>query len=113
MMDTQDYAIAWSVYLACAVVLQLLLWLATRNGPKPLRKVVLTFSAALFFTPVHSSLVEGQDWLVPAFVQGAYELVQGRGEAAVDAFSLIGAVLIVLTLLQIFESSARRMLQRG
>ena len=113
MMDTQDYAIAWSVYLACSVVLQLLLWLATRNGPKPVRKVVLTLSAAVFFTPVYSSQVDGQDWLVPAFVQGAYELVLGRNEAAVDAFSLIGAALIVLTLLQIFESSARRLVQRA
>jgi hypothetical protein len=66
------------------------------------------FVAVIFFTPIN--MVNGEFWLAPAYLVGAYDWVLGNTDKALQAGFYISSAYALLLVLIMLESVMRRLL---
>jgi hypothetical protein len=102
-----NYLIVWIAYLLSAAGLLLVFWRMTRSMRAGWLKAALrSLLPAILLTPV--SLVEGEQWLAPAYLVAAYDWVLGNQERALLAAALLAMVWASVLGLLLLQSLLRR-----
>src|SRR5690606_45099 len=93
MLTEHNYAIAWGIYIVCALGFYFLLWpLLNKIGFTYLRKFLKALLAVILFTPALT--VPTDKLMAPATLVLAFEAVQGNTEQAIQAGMLLALALI-------------------
>ena len=110
MLTTHNYAIAWGLYLFCALGFYLLFWpvLSRIRWTVP-RRFLRALLAVLLFTPVMT--VPAEKLMAPATLVLVFEASQGDIEAAVQAGMLLVLALLAVLGMLLLEALFRRLLQ--
>lgn len=107
-MEISSYIMAWLVYLASAIGLSIVFWRMT-SGMKMrrTRRALRCLAAVILFTPIN--IVDGENWLAPAYLVGGYDWILNNTEKAMEAGLYMSAAYTLLIVLVMFESVLRRL----
>ncbi len=108
-MEITTYIWAWVFYLLSATGLIMIFWRITRGVRwRRTRRTSRALVAVLLLTPIN--IVEGESWLAPAYLVGAYDWVLGQNERALEAGMYLAWAFAILITVILLESVLRRLL---
>lgn len=107
MILSDEYFLAWGLYLLAVFGAQLLAWRLTRVIPQADVRVILQLLVlATFITPAR--LEEGVNYWVPAFIAALIEGLNDGGDAALTRLWSILVTMLVLVLLSFSVKLSKR-----
>ena len=110
MLNPTNYAVAWGLYLACALGFYLLSWpLLNKIGLGPLRKFLKGLLAVILFTPAMT--VPSENLMAPATLVLIFEAAQGHQDLAIQAGMLLALALTAVFCMMLLDALFRRLLQ--